>query len=397
MESPHQTLPRRLARRARRAAGWAVRKITGSGRYAGGQIASAEYVRWAYRVLLAREADAKDVNDLVARKLSQTDQTLRLLRSLEFTLSDAGQRLIAENWHPQVGQHIGALAELLPNFKQYQGPGQDGFYMDFLGTRTRTSYVPGMHQYNNRTVGAPTEDRPLFDAAEWVGVLRSVLEARHQFVAIELGAGWGPWLVTCHAAARQRGITDIQLAGVEGSDAHYEYMVQHLTDNGIDPQRHFLFKGVVGVSDGNAYFPRLAEPQNDWGAQAVLQADPGEVAQRNFVDYRGIAFDQVDAVPSIALSTLLQRYPRIDVIHCDIQDAEGEVLPSAIGDMGERVRRVVAATHSRASEGALLAAFGANRWVIEADAPCRYAVDNGRTIALADGVQVWSNPRLAAP
>lgn len=333
----------------------------------------------------------------MASKISEVDLVVRLFGSLEFSLGDVARRLNDENWHPQSAQQIAALDDLLRHFKQYDGSGQDGFYMDYFGTRTRTHYVPGMHQYNNRAVGRPTEDRPLFDVAEWAGTLRSVLEARDRLVAIELGAGWGPWLVTSFAAARQRGIEDIKLAGVEASDAHYGYMMQHLTDNGIDPQQHYLFKGVVGVSDGLAYFPKLADPQMDWGAQAVLTgADSGETALSNFVDYRGLTFEQMESVPSIALATLLQRYPRVDIIHCDIQDAEGEVLPRAFADLNKRVRRVVVGTHSRKSEGALLEAFGAGGWVLEADTPCRYVVENNRTMLLQDGTQVWSNPRLAA-
>lgn len=104
----------------------------------------------------------------------------------------------------------------------------------------------------------------------------------------------------------------------------------------------------------------------------------------------------MDRVPCLALTTLLQRHERVDVVHCDIQDAEGEVLPSAIDELTARVRRVVVGTHSRKSEGALLEAFTANGWSVEADKPCRYVVEHGRVGVLRDGVQVWANPRFAA-
>ena len=337
------------------------------------------------------------MTDLVASRISETDLVLQIFRSLEFSLGEIAGRINAENWHPQAAMQVAVLGELLRNFKRYSGPGQPGFYLDFLGTRTRTRYVPEMRQYDNQVVTFPIEGPPLlFETAEWEGILRSVLEAKTRLVAIELGAGWAPWLVTCFAAARQRGIGDIQLAGVEASDEHFSYMVQHLRDNGIDPGQHYLFKGVIGVSDGYAYFPRLVDADKDWGAQAVLTgAGVSEEALTNYTDYRGLTHDTMDSVPSLALSTLLQRYARVDVIHCDIQDSEGEVLPCAMDELSSRVRRVVVGTHSRKSEGALLEAFSARGWILEADTPCRYVVEQNRTMLVKDGVQVWANRALA--
>ncbi len=54
-------------------------------------------------------------------------------------------------------------------------------------------------------------------------MLSSVLEAKDRLVAFELGAGWGPRLVTAAVAARRRGIRDIQLVGVEGSAEHVAF------------------------------------------------------------------------------------------------------------------------------------------------------------------------------
>lgn len=358
---------------------------------------SAEFVRWAYRVLLHREVEARSIVDhVVASRISEAELVLRILRSPEFSLGSIATRLASENWHPQDGQHIGTLAELLGNFKTYSGPGRSGFYTDFLGVRTRTHYVDHMRQYDNQVVGAPTDDRPLlFETAEWEGTLRSVLEAKGGLVAVELGAGWGPWLVACDAAARQRGITDIKLAGVEASDEHFAYLEQHLRDNGIDPARQYLFKGVVGTADGFAYFPRLPDAHKDWGAQAVIGGVSSEETLENFVDYRGTTFEKMDRVACIALTTLLRRYDRIDLVHCDIQDSEGEVLPPAIDELTGRVRRVVVGTHSRKSEGALYDAFAAAGWTLESDKGSRSVFADNRMVLLIDGIQVWANPHLA--
>jgi hypothetical protein len=355
--------------------------------------ASPEFARSAFRVLLHRE-----IEHSVVSGISEADLVLRILRSLEFSRGTVGTQLATENWNAQDGQRAATLAALLADFKQYEGPGQPGFYIDFLGVRTRTHYVPGMDQYDNKVLAFSTDERPiLFETAEWEGTLRSVLEARDRLVAIELGAGWGPWLVSSYAAARQRGIEDIKLAGVEASEDHFAYMLQHLRDNGIDPEQHDLFKGVVGKTDGFAYFPRLPDAHEDWGAQAVIAHDKPGAGRTldNFVDYRGTTFEKMDHVPCIALSTLLRRYDHVDVIHCDIQDSEGDVLPPAVDELSKRVRRVVVGTHSRRSEGALLDAFVAAGWTLEADRSCRFVFDKDRLVLLLDGIQVWANPRLA--
>jgi hypothetical protein len=49
-------------------------------------------------------------------------------------------------------------------------------------------------------------------------------------------------LVATAAAARQRGI---HLAGVEASNDHFQFMVKHFRNNGLEPDAHFLFRGVI--------------------------------------------------------------------------------------------------------------------------------------------------------
>jgi hypothetical protein len=61
------------------------------------------------------------------------------------------------------------------------------------------------------------------------------------FVCIELGAGWGPWLVATAGAARQRGI---QLAGLKLRTTNFRAMVQDFRNSGL---AYFLFRGVIGA------------------------------------------------------------------------------------------------------------------------------------------------------
>jgi hypothetical protein len=76
------------------------------------------------------------------------------------------------------------------------------------------------------------------EAAEWIGLLKTVITATDRYVAMEWGAGWAPWLIAGGLAARSRGIRDIKLYGVEADPAHFESMTQHFNDNDFPPQAH---------------------------------------------------------------------------------------------------------------------------------------------------------------
>ncbi|MGB9366391.1 MAG: hypothetical protein WCE79_10295 [Xanthobacteraceae bacterium] len=226
------------------------------------------------------------------------------------------------------------------------------------------------------------EEKFLHSVDEWSGTLRSVLEARTSLVAIELGAGWGPWLVAAHAAARARGIDDIRLIGVEGMAEHIAMMRQHFIDNGIEASRHRIVHGIVGVRDGKAYFPKAKDATIEWGGEAIFsKVQPPDTV----------------ALPSVSLPTLMADFQRVDIVHCDIQGAEGEVLPAALPEMTKKVRRIVVGTHSRGIEHTLFGAFLAHGWKLEAEAACTFNIIEGRHYSKDDGTQVWANPQFDAP
>ncbi len=168
------------------------------------------------------------------------------------------------------------------HFEPYSGPGEPGYYRDFLGVRTSIRYVHLPAYASGHVFGYPTRDTTfLHYYDEWIGVLRSVLEAKECLVAMELGAGWGPWLVAAAVAARRRGINNIRLVGVEGSTEHLAFMRQHFADNGLRPEDHTLLHGIVGPEDGVAHFPILTDATVEWGAEASFNgAPPPQILRR---------------------------------------------------------------------------------------------------------------------
>jgi FkbM family methyltransferase len=248
------------------------------------------------------------------------------------------------------------------------------FYYDFLGVRTRVSYIPLPKWAEGHVFGIPEPgEHFLHTRAEWLGLLTAIKEASKRTVVVELGAGWGPWLVAAHAAARQRGIRDIHLIGVEGCKEHADSMHQHFVDNDIPPERHTLIHGAIGPRDGIAWFPEI-DPLTNWGQPVHYHPTPN-----------------MHTLTCMSLPTLLHDHSRVDLIHCDIQGGESEVLPAAIDTLNAKARRIVVATHSPLHDGTILALFRTNGWTLEAWDP--WVVPEPDE-AQRDGTQVWSNPRV---
>ena len=370
-----------------------------------------EGVIWAYRHLLGREPGSEAEIAFHLRNVGSSATKLRdvFMLSSEYqashgpashspaadsTASNApASNGPASNGPASNGQTAhgpvpvgAALAEVVAPFQPFATePPEPGSWRDFLGVQTRLSFLPDTClPWSGQVLVPPGQGfSGVHDEPEWLGTLRSVLEARDRLVVVELGAGWAPWLVASATAAKRLGIQDILLVGVEGSAGHVAFMREHMRNNGIDPERHRVMHGVVGVEDGTAYFPKLTNPRDDYGAEA----DFGRAGD-------GAAMEEV---PTYSLQTLLADIPRVDILHCDIQGVEAEVFRAAQDVVDAKVSRIVVGTHSRAVEGELQAQFSARGWILEADSACDFVQMPGGAVVLShDGTQVWRNTRLAA-
>jgi FkbM family methyltransferase len=237
--------------------------------------------------------------------------------------------------------------------------------------------------------------------------LRAVRDARDHLTVVELGAGWGPWIVAAAFAARLRGIGAVRLVGVEGAKEHYEFLHRHLVDNGLDPDRHTLLHAVVGVRDGSAQFPVLDNPGH-YGAAAVgaglpaVSSKPGPALLRRLraeigrrvKPYLGYRSRSTVRVPCLTLRSILRDLGVVDLLHIDIQGHEADVLASSAGVLENQVRRMVVGTHGRSIEARLHEVMSARGWVLETDEACLFT-QSGNTITLAlDGCQAWRNRNL---
>jgi FkbM family methyltransferase len=271
---------------------------------------------------------------------------------------------------------------------------EPGFIVDFLGSRIRaTSVWRDARTLEGQVLSVPVPGDFHAETIEWLGLLKAVRSARDHYVAMELGAGFGPWIVAGGVGARRRGITDIRLYAVEGDPQHFRCLRQHFADNGFEPNQHVLIQAAVGTADGVADWPVLDEASaaESWGNRPI----------RSDGDYAGRSFPVTQPVQVIAMRDLVRREPLWDLIHIDIQGDEVEVCRSCIEDLNARVRWLIIGTHSRKIDGDLLELMCRSGWVLEHEKPARFTFFSNpvtlEAMTTVDGTQVWRNPRLFQP
>ncbi len=264
-----------------------------------------------------------------------------------------------------------------------------GYTVDFLGIRTSVEYFAPL----NKTSGVDqfaSSDFPPFDEEifEWSDLIAAVRAARDRFVMVELGAGWGKWLMRSVGVMRGLGKgIPFHLIGVEADPTHFEFLKEHFHDNGVNPAAHMLINAAVSKDDG--YVPFATGHARDWYGQCIVDRP---------LDFASYGLDEVKVVttPAISLRMLLRDVERVDLIDMDIQGAEFYVVAAAIDVLNAKVRRMHIETHAKSIEDNLRPLLAGQRWECLNDYACYSGSDTpyGR-VKFVGGVQTWINPRLA--
>ncbi len=304
---------------------------------------------------------------------------------------------------------------------RWRGVPPAGFVVDCFGIKTRAEFETGLAAHvesYGRDPGIREPPLPAFseETFEWVDVLEAVAAARERFVMIELGAGYGRWLVRGVAALRVLNPLPYALVGVEAEPTHFAWLREHLDDNGIGPDAHDLIQAAMHVSAGTAMF-HVGNPAG-WYGQALAKDDAPAPAPRRSgpvgfllrkrrrakraaqraataASQSGPNGQRRQAVRTVTLTGILEQHARVDLIDLDIQGAELAVLRSAIEPLTATVRRLHIGTHSAAIEDGLRALFTAHGWTLRNDYACGTAAATPYgPITFGDGVQTWVNPRV---
>jgi FkbM family methyltransferase len=298
---------------------------------------------------------------------------------------------------------------IFSRFEPWEGEVEPGLQVNWIGVRTRASVR------NARGYAVPTFVRGELpslseDYFEWIDVLESVYESEQRFTMVELGAGWGRWLVNAAVASRQlRPERSLRLVGVEAEPTHFRWLEQHLRDNGLDPRQHTLIKAAVAEKDGRVRFQRGAAAE--WYGQAIERDDPasklsGPVSRlirwtRNSVANRaafGPHARKTRRTPAVSLNSLLEPLDTVDLVDADIQGVEADVFEAASDELARKVRRVHIGTHDRENELRLRLLFERLGWESRFDYGCHERNDTAwGPLVFEDGVQSWINPALRPP
>lgn len=282
---------------------------------------------------------------------------------------------------------------ILGEFQNAEARPEPGFVVDFLGVRHHVSALwPDARRLEGQVLGHPVPGDFHAETVEWIGTLKCVAAASDRFVAMELGAGYGTWVIGSGVAARNRGITAIKLYGVEADPQHFASMARHFRDNGFDPEAHHIVQAAVGVEEGTARWPKLEDSSLPvgWGVRPVHEGEQ---------EYLGRAFDEMIDVKVLPMRQLVEMEPEWNLIHIDVQGHEFEIIRSSLDLLNARVRWMVVGTHSRKIEGDILETLSRHGWVLENEKPTRFRFwENPVTLeamTIQDGTQVWRNPRFA--
>ena len=283
-------------------------------------------------------------------------------------------------------------------FRPYAGPAQPGFEIDFLGCRTRHEFLPASLHTRTVTASYPPADE---EYPEWVDVLESVAEARDRFVMIELGAGFGRWLVRAAKALAQTGIVPLHLVAVEPEPQHFDWLAQHFRDNDIDPRQHTLLQAAVSDHAGEAMLYVATNQDStpaEWYGQSLVRKHDTAAATDTYIARPAIRHRSgwtSIPVSCVTLAQILAPLETVDLVDIDVQGEELKVLAPAVEKATRKVKRLHIGTHSREIELGLRKLLRAAGWKPIWD--FRFGTTE-RTpwgkIRFTDGVHSWLNSRL---
>lgn len=257
----------------------------------------------------------------------------------------------------------------------------------FLGVTTNCTFYHTMRCAPRGTSAVfpypPRQDDHFF---EWSDLIAALGHARGQFNMLELGAGWGKWIVDAsHLAKQLPHINTVVAIGVEAQPGHCRMAVDHIGRNRATGAR--MVCAAVGVNDGMVEFP-MQTGQFGYGIQMLAD---------------GKRWGNIVNVRSIGVCTLVQtthfRGQVIDFVSLDVQSFEHAILhDGAIGCMDTTVRIVHISLHRVENNDArpLAKAFARHGWWLVRYNPLetQHSPTAIGPVDFNDGRLTFLNPRL---
>jgi FkbM family methyltransferase len=241
---------------------------------------------------------------------------------------------------------------------------------------------------------------------EWLELLKSVENAKNNFVFVELGAGFGKWSARAYKACLLNNINNIRLIVVEGEPQHAQWLKEHLRYNNI-PSNSIIFEealisnydgtGEIMVYDGNGLNGSRTS-KNWYGQYHIPSANKEDILIRNtyldkelLVDRHGICRVVCN---TITIETLLKTIPIVDLLNIDIQGSEYISIHKNLEIINTKVKKLYVSTHSTEIDNLLYNMMASLNWKCIHAYPFQFQGDTEfGYIKFGDGVQVWENPK----
>lgn len=272
------------------------------------------------------------------------------------------------------------------SIQKWEGETPPGMIRDWLGGVTSGSFL-GLDKQQARARDGWEKPAANEEWWEWYDILCAVQAAEKTFTMYELGAGYGRWCVNALGLIRQLGLDLVpRYLAVEAEPTHFDYLMQHFRNNGLDPTKHDLIQCAVAGEPGEVSF--VIGHSEEWWGQAIVP-ETYDPAKQGFHEARNIK------VEAVTLSSLIPDGLMIDIIDMDLQGAELGVVVESIDVLSRQVRRLHIGTHSKEIEEGLRELLPRHGWICHADFSCLQENDTPfGPVPFVDGVQSWTNPAL---
>ncbi|MEB1530127.1 FkbM family methyltransferase [Xanthomonas sp. WHRI 7945] len=347
---------------------------------------STEAVKWAYRLLLDREPENEQAIEAKLNLATIRDLRLTILGSEEYTGKRENPQKTAQSPFFHYTSAFDAVAVMRSHAAKNPEP-KPGYLVNFLGVAIDPKFFPTILSARAGEVEPlPIPANWHADIAEWGAALRAVDLAGESFTMAELGCGWGCWMNNTGVAARKSG-RKVKVIGIEGDGDHVQFAREALGTNGFADDEIDLRRGVAAATSGIALFPRQDVPGTTWGSEPIFGASEEQRSQ-------AVEAGSHDEIQMLSLAELLERYPRIDLLHVDIQGGEADLVEQTLSLLSEKVAYILIGTHTKQIEGRLFEAFTAAAWQLEMERAAIFDIADGAPRIRVDGVQAWRNPRL---
>jgi hypothetical protein len=319
---------------------------------------------------------------------------------------------------------LSQYANVFYGITPWAGTPPAGFTVDFVGTLTdlkfRTIYdVPSDltgGKFVQTRVPTMAEGEGWFEAVNWVEAARA---ARGRFVMITLGACYGAQAVSCYRTLQMLNPMPSKFVAVEGIPENIEWTKQHMRDNGMDPDQHWLVRAALSNTNKPVLFP-VGFPglgvQNCFStnedvarsayANEIIAKGQAAEALKNILLHNNTGLTknlipgqntpgEIKIVSAITLHDILSPFDVVDYLEADIQQSEIVAIPPFMDILKRKVRRIHIGTHGGEVHRSLSQLFAHEGW----DMLFNYSPHRSYNTALGsfstnDGVLTVRNPKL---